>query len=311
MNPFLRHYIAVDIAKETLCVLSTAGSIECPNQLEGFERLKEELVDRVENAFLVFEATGGYERALMKFLRTHQLPFALVNPARVRHFARSEGTRAKTDPLDAKMLLRFAQEKNPAPTPVPDPLREQLASLLDRRHHYSEQLAREKNRRHHHNEWIEASIARSIAFIEAEIKELDAQIEALLDSAPPLQANAKRLISVIGVGPMTAWTLLAYMPELEHLKRNQVVALAGLAPFNRDSGKQRGRRRIQAGRAKVRRCLYMAAQTAARHNPVIRDYVKGLIERGKHYKEAIVAAMRKILLCLQSLLKNPHFILGS
>jgi transposase len=255
---------------------------------------------------VVCEATGGYERKLLDFLFKRQIPVSLINPVRLRAFARSEGVRAKTDPIDTRMIMRFAHEKNPPPTLPLTPVRQQLVALLDRRSHLTEQLAREKNRIHRDNGWIKAYIERAIVFVQNELKRIDEEIESLIESDAKLQEQSKRMQSVKGVGKITAWTLLAYLPELEHLGRNQVVALAGLAPFNRDSGKFKGRRRIQAGRAKVRRCLYMAAQTAAQHNDVIKAYVEGLVARGKHYKMAMVAAMRKLLIHLQSIIREDQ-----
>lgn len=310
MNPRNIDYIAIDIAKASLAVRTQSACQELGHDQRAFALLKKRFIDSSQNPFVVFEATGGYERELMRFLRKHEVPFRLLNPALVRAFARSEGVRAKTDPIDAEMLLRFARQKRPTPTPAPQPRREQLASLMDRRAHLSEQLAREKNRLEKGNEHLRQSLHRMIAFIEEELLCLDAHIEALVQSDQTMSAQATRMQKVKGVGKITAWTLLAYLSELSHISRNQGVALAGLAPYNRDSGPFKGKRFIQAGRAKVRRCLYMAAKTAARHNPLIREYVRGLVARGKHYKEAIVAAMRKLLICIQSLLKNPNFELG-
>ena len=144
-----------------------------------------------------------------------------------------------------------------------------------------------------------------------ELARIDGQIRELVKENEPLRAKAQILATVKGVGEVTTWTLLAYLSEMTHLSRNQLVALAGLAPYNRDSGKSRSKRFIQGGRAKVRKCLYMAARTAARHNPVIKAYVEGLLARGKPYKCALVAAMRKLLIHLQSLLKKHQLALAS
>ncbi len=252
----------------------------------------------------------SYERELMAVLFQNDIPVSLLNPARVRAFAHSEGLKAKTDPLDAKMLLRFALEKRPSPSLPPEPARQELAALLDRRSQLTEQIAREKNRLHKSPKNIRRSIEKMIRFIEKELKAIDARIRKLIASQQQMQQQCETMQQVSGVGETTAWTILAYLSEIDRLGRNQIVALAGVAPYNRDSGKTRGKRSIQAGRAKVRKCLYMAAQSAAVHNPVIKAYVDGLRKRGKPYKCAIVAAIRKLLIHLQSLIKNNQINLA-
>ncbi len=297
------HLVAVDIAKDTLQIQSPQlGSFNVGNDEAGLRQLLKRL-QSLENPFVVCEATGGYERSLLNALHQRGIAVALINPSRLRAFALSEGIKAKTDPIDARMILHFAQQKQLTPTPPPDPSTRELAALLDRRSHLTEQQAREKNRLQNSSKLIAASIKRMLRCIEKELASIDAQIEKLVAADPSLAAKAKTLQSVKGVGKVTTWTILAYLNEMPHLGRNQLVALAGVAPFNRDSGKTSAKRSIFAGRAKVRRCLYMAAQTAAMHNPVIKPYVQGLIARGKPYKCAIVAAMRKLLIHLQSLLK--------
>lgn len=260
---------------------------------------------------VVCEATGGYERKLLTALHRAKLPVCLVNPSRVRAFATSEGIRAKTDPIDAQVLLRFAQEKKLRPTPPPHPGQQKLAALLDRRNHLTEMITQEKNRLPNSVPLIHPMIRKMIGLIQSQLKSLEARLKNLLAQQEGFQEIDQTIQSVKGIGPVTSWTLMAYLSEITSLGRNQVVALAGLAPFNRDSGKFRGKRRLQAGRGKVRKCLYMAAQTAARFNPVIRDYVNRLVERGKPYKCAMVAAMRKLLIHIRSLLKEKGFSLAN
>jgi transposase len=259
------------------------------------------------HALVVCEATGGYERPLLSALFGAKVPFALVSPARVRAFAASEGIRAKTDPIDAKVLWRFAQEKQLQPTPAPSPASIKLAALNDRRAHLTEHIAREKNRLEKGCALLRPSIQRMLKCLERELQRIEADIRALIQADPALTEKVTRCTSVKGVGEVTAWAILAYLGEITKLSRNKLVALAGLAPFNRDSGNTQRKRRIIGGRAKLRKALYMAAHTAAIHNPVIRQYVKALRDRGKPYKSAIVAAMRKLLLHLQSILKKPEF----
>lgn len=296
-------YVAIDIAKATLQVQDDQKSYVIDNTPQGHQKLLQAL-QRLAHPLVVCEATGGYERGLLQSLRRAGLPVALVNPSRVHAFARSEGSRAKTDQIDAKMILAFARSKQLQPMRVPSEQQLDLAALLDRRGHLVEQLTREKNRLQNSETFILRSIKRMIKILEKEIDALEQALTKLIDSDPALQTRCQLIQSVKGVGRVTAWTLLANLSEMELLQRNQLVALAGLAPFNRDSGKFAGKRSIIGGRAKVRACLYMAAHTAASCNPVIAPYVKKLRDRGKPYKCAIVAAMRKLLLHIQSLLKN-------
>lgn len=299
------NYIAIDIAKVTLEVCTETFSGSFPYDNKGLKALIKK-IHKVADAFVICEATGGYERNLLEILHAKDIPVALTNPARVRAFAQSEGVKAKSDPIDAKMLLRFAQEKKPKPTPPPSPERRDLEALMDRREQLTGELAREKNRLKMGRPRTIASIKKMIVFLDKEIAKIEEEIRKLIDEHDELKEQDSKMQAVTGVGSVTSWTILAFLPEITDLSRNEIVALAGIAPFNKDSGKTTGRRSIQAGRAKVRRCLYMAAQTAAQHNEVIKAYVNGLKARGKHYKMAIVAAMRKLLIHLQSILKNPQ-----
>lgn len=296
-------YIAIDIAKDTLQVQTRSENQALGYDYEGIERILSLAKER-EGALVVLEASGGYERRLMDVLMDEAVPFALVNPRRIRGFAASEGVRAKTDPIDAKLIWRFAQEKKLQPSQIPQGNRAELVELLDRRGQLSGQLAREKNRRQKSSPRLLPLIETMIKTIQEQIAQIDKRMEEIVESDHRLKWQSARMQSVTGVGPVTSWTILAYIGEIEHLSRNKLVALAGVAPFNRSSGLYEGKRTIQAGRAKVRRCLYMAARTAAIHNGVINPYVARLVKRGKPYRCAIVAAMRKLLIHIQSLLKK-------
>lgn len=301
-NPDPIHYVAIDVSKATLEVRDDHRAFSLGNDPKGHRELLSHLKN-CNNPLVVFEASGGYERGLLQALHKAAIPLAMVNPARVRAFARSEGVRAKTDPIDTKMILAFARSKALRAMETPSETCLKLAALLDRRGHLVEQVAREKNRLQNSESFILRSIKRMIKILEKEIDNLDRAIDQVVGSDPGFKSRSQIIQLVRGVGKITAWTLLAYLSEIEHLNRNRLVALAGIAPFNRDSGKISGKRTIQGGRAKVRKCLYMAAHTAATCNPVIAAYVKGLRDRGKPYKCAIVAAMRKILIHIQSLIK--------
>ena len=299
------HYVAIDVSKATLQVQDDTKSFSVENTSSGHAELLLHLKG-CQKPLVVYEASGGYERGLAAFLRQKDIAAAMLNPAQVRAFARSEGVRAKTDPIDTRMILAFAKSK--AIQAIEAPCQESLkmAALLDRRHHLVEAMTREKNRLQNSEALIHRSIQRMIKVLQKEIDLIDKAISKTVDSNTKLKSRAQTMQSVQGVGKVTAWTLLAYLSEMDQLGRNKLVALAGIAPFNRDSGRFSGKRSIQGGRAKVRKCLYMAAHTAASCNPVIAAYVQGLRDRGKPYKCAIVAAMRKLLIHLQSLIKKSQ-----
>lgn len=308
MNTQKYTVIAIDIAKLSLQVQTENTSFELTNDALGHEELRKRL-NRLERPYVACEATGGYERPLVRMLYDADIAVSVINPALVRAFARSEGVKAKTDPIDAKLLLKFAQSKELRLSQRPDPAREKLGALMDRRTHLSATLTREKNRLEKQPIHTRELIEKSIAFLEDQIEEVDTLIDETICQNEALSQSVDRITEVKGVGKTTAHALLAYMPELETLSRAQLISLAGLAPFNKDSGTTKQKAFIHGGRAKIRRCLYMAAQSAARFNPVIKEYVSKLITRGKPYKSALVAAMRKILICIQSLIKNPNFSL--
>ena len=306
-----RTIVAIDIAKENLQGLIESSPFTLPNDLRGFSRLCQRISGCIKKPLVVCESTGGYERALLAFLHSRGIDVALVNPARIRAFAKSEGIKAKTDPIDTEMIMRFATSKNLRILPVPDKRRQKLSAWLDRRKQLSDEVARERNRLQKAPSCIQASIEQMIRFIEEQINEIDQRLNDLIEADPQLKHQREVITSIKGVGDITAWHVLAELPEIKDITRNQLVALVGLAPFNRDSGKKNGKRYIQGGRAKIRKCLFMATTSAARFNPVIAPYVKKLKERGKPHKCAIVAGMRKLLLHIQSELKNNELILVS
>lgn len=299
-----KNYIAIDIAKDSLAVASDSFNGSFPYTESGLNKLLKK-IKALDCALVVCEATGGYERKLMSLLFEQDIAVALVNPARARAFAKSEGTKAKTDPIDAEILLRFAKSKDLRPTPAPSKQQQSLQALMDRRSQLTESLAREKTRLQKSPQSIQESIEKMIAFTEQELEVIEKQIKKIIQADQSMNRQSLIMQTVSGIGETTAWSILAYLGEIQSFGRNQLIALAGVAPYNRDSGKFKGKRRIQGGRAKVRKCLYMAAQSAAVHNPHIKVYVDRLRAKGKPYKCAIVAAMRKLLIHLQSLLKNP------
>lgn len=310
MNPNLPDYIAVDLGKSNLRLQSQSMELDIENNKSGFRELLGH-AGGLKNPLVVMEATGGYERPLMRFLAKSHIAMVLVNPSWVRSFAASEGQRAKTDPIDAELLLRFAREKKLRSLPPSAPHQIKLTELMDRRDQLAAEIAREKDRLEKQPQYTQASIKKVLRMLERERGAIEKRIEALIGAHEELAEASKAMQSVAGVGKITAWTLLTHLPEITKINRNQLVALAGLAPYNRDSGKTSRKRRICAGRAKVRKCLYMATMTAAIHNDHIKLYVERLRSRGKPYRCAIVAAMRKLLLHLQSVLRKHKIMLAA
>lgn len=302
-------YIAIDIASKSLRVQTAHSGFEAPNTAAGFAAILRK-TRRLERRHFVFEATGGYERELLCYLHDRGETLSLVSAARVRAFAGSEGVRAKTDPIDARMILRFAQEKRPRPTPAPSQKQRDLQALVDRREQLSEQLKRERTRLPKSAPGVREMVQESVDFLKEQIARVDARIRELVESDQPMLAAYEVLIAIKGFGPVTCWTIIAHLPEITSFRRAEIVALAGLAPYNRDSGDRQGPRSIFGGRAKVRRCLYMAAMAAAKHNEIIKRYVDGLRERGKPYRVALVAAMRKMIVHAHALLKKSEISLA-
>ena len=277
MNTKNKTIIAIDIGKQSLQIQSKYQSFAVNNDSKGYAQLLK-TITKADQAHIVCEASGGYERPLVRMLHKQQIDVSVVNPAKVRAFAKSEGVQAKTDPIDAKLLLKFAEGKSLRLSSCPGPVREEISELMDRRSQLSEALTKEKNRLEKQPVYLTKWIQKSISFLKKQIDLMDNRIKELIESNAELTKRVKAMTSIKGVGTTTAYTILAYLPELETLSRGQLISLAGLAPFDRESGKTKKKAFIHGGRAKVRKCLYMAAQSAATHNPVIKAYVSNLDE---------------------------------
>ncbi len=308
MNTKNHDLVAVDVAKDTLCVLSEGHLSKVANAPRGLDGFVQYL-GKLHCPWVFCEATGGYERALVDRLHKIGILVTVINPALLRHFARSEGVKAKNDPIDTRMILRFAQQKNLAPTPPPQ--RPELTALMDRRTHLSDELTREKTRLQNSSIRIHDSIRRSIRFLERELTRIEQAIKKLVKLDECAHKAAVLMQQTSGVGPVTVWAILAYLPEITQLNRNRIVAMVGLAPFDRDSGRYKGTRHICGGRHKVRNILYMAAMTACVHNPIIKQYAQRCATRGKDNKWIYTAVMRKLIIHLQHVLKNNQICLVS
>jgi len=302
-------YIGVDISKESLEVCLPSGKRTLPFTPSGMLSLGKALRS-LESPHVICEATGGYEKALLEDLWENGIAVSLVNASRVRNFAKSEGLKAKSDPIDAHVLTRFGEEKRPRRCDPPTPERKKMIELLDRRAQLSDMIAQEKNRAQKAPPSLEESYLQVLNTLEQELERTDQQLEKCVRSNETLRKNDELFRSVKGIGAVTSWSILAYLGDITQFGRNQLVALVGVAPFDQDSGTHKGRRRIEGGRAKVRRALYMAAQSAAAHNPVIKPYVARLKERQKPHKVALTAAMRKMIIHLHSIAKKQKLSLA-
>lgn len=301
-------FVGIDVSKDSLDVhiLPSKEHFQVNFDQEGIVQIIQKLQSLQQLQVIVMEATGGYEQQLASELCLAELDkISIVNPRYVRDFARASRQLAKTDRIDAKILALYGQTFKIQPQPLPDPAQRRLKNLVSRRQQLVKTRTAENNRlKQTVDTWIKASLNRIIAPLDQEIKTIDQQIQQTIKQNPTWYDKAKSLTKIKGVGDTTAFSLLACMPELGSLNRRKIAALAGLAPFNRDSGKFRGKRMICGGRANVRKTLYMPALVASQCNPSIRDFYLKLTNAGKPKKLALTACMRKMLIILNANLKN-------
>ena len=297
-------YVGVDVAKATLQVFLEGAQASFTNTPAGRRALCQKL-QPLANAQVVCEATGGYEQALVQALHKTRLSVSVVNPAQVRAAAQAKGQRAKTDKIDARMLTEYGQLYQPAPTPALSQSQRQLVALIGWLHQLVEAQAIAKTQAEHHTDrFVRQQHQALLEHYEAQIKATEAKLHQLLKADPQLQQRAQALDAIEGVGLRTALVVLSHMPELGYLNRQEVAALAGLAPWTRDSGTLKGIRCIGGGRPEVRVALYMCALSAVRHNPILREFYQRLIAKGKPGKVALTAVMRKLLVYMNHKLKT-------
>lgn len=299
-------FIGIDVSKQLLevAIHQQDYQFRCANKASAFGALIAELIGW-RPALIVLEATGGLERAVVAALHGAGLPVVVVNPRQVRDFARALGQLAKTDPLDARVLAHFASAVKPPLRPIKSQDEQELDALSGRRDQLVEMLTDEKNRRASAaSDSVREEIEGHIDWLTDRIAELDQQRKKLLKCSAAWQTKDDILQSTPGIGPVVSFSLLAELPELGLLNRQEISKLVGVAPLNRDSGQQRGSRHIFGGRAHVRKVLYMAALTATRCNPVIKEFYQRLRARQKPFKVAIIACMRRLLAIINLMVRN-------
>ena len=303
MAPSTDVNVGIDVAQRRLdvAVHPTGATWTVRRTRGGLHRLRARLA-ALQPARVVLEASGGYERAVVAALA--RLPVVVVNPRQTCDFARALGILAKTDRLDARGLARFAATVQPPLRPQPSKAERRLQTLGRRRHQLVKARVTEQQQRHHLEPAELAGSDAFLAVVTRLIQQADRDLAAVVQADPTLRPRAAWLQSIPGIGPVTAATLLAERPELGRCSRQQVAALVGVAPFNRDSGAWRGRRSIWGGRARVRAALYMATLTAVRHNPRLRASYQRLLAAGKPPKVALTACMRKLLVICNALCKD-------
>jgi len=309
-NPSILH-VGLDVAKLSL-QLHLAGSFHSlANDPKGQVQLLK-LLRSHPQAHVICEATGGYEQPVVQALQAADIPVSIIEASRVRYFARAQGQRAKTDPIDAAVLTRYGATFKPAPTPGLSPQQQQLAAVAQRRRQLIHSRTMETNRADHYTDAFCRRQHRQLQkLMEKQIDQCDQLIITLIAADAELAWKAKRLQAIPGVGPVVAATALAELPELGKLNPQTAAALAGVAPYNRDSGELKGVRHISGGRRTVRCALYMATLSAVRHDRILKAFYTRLRAAGKKPLVAITACMRKLVVLMNHLLKNENFQLAS
>ena len=306
MNPN-KAYAGVDVSAThlDLAVLPSGEERRFTNDGKGIKALTEHLAC-MGAVLVVLEATGGMEVAVVSQLAVAEVEVVVVNPRQVRDFARATGKLAKTDALDAQVLARFGEAVKPAVRPLPDAAVLELRGLVTRRHQLMKMVTAERNRLPTASHQVQPGIKEHIQWLKDRIKDVDKDLRDSIRSSPLWRDQENLLRSTPGVGPVVSSVLLAKLPELGTLNRQQIGALVGVAPLNRDSGVFRGKRKVWGGRAPVRAALYMAALVATRHNPVIKAFYQRLLQAGKPKKVALTACMRKLLTILNVMVRDQR-----
>ena len=298
--------VGIDVSKDRLDVaVRPSGEVfAIERNPAGLEQLTLRL-GALSPKLVALEASGGFETIVVAALAAARLPVVVVNPAQIRAFAKAVGQRAKTDPIDAGVIAHFAEATKPEPRPLPDEATQLLADLVARRRQILEMAVAERQRQKRVTvPHLRKSIVRLLKALERELASADTDINDAVRGSPAWREKDDLLASVPGVGPTIARTLIAELPELGQLSRRQAAALAGLAPFTRQSGQWRGRSFIGGGRTAVRTVLFMGAMVAKRHNPVLKVFFDRLVAAGKPRMIALIAVARKLLTMLNAILRD-------
>ena len=298
-------FVGVDVSKAHLDV-GVSGSKETSrfaNSEAGISELVRGLLER-SPALVVMEATGGFEVPAAAALAAAGIAVVIANPRQVRDFARATGQLAKTDTIDAHVLALFGERVRPPVRALPDEAARELDAIIGRRRQIIDMITAEKNRLGFALKPVQKGIRKHIRWLERQLSDVDADLDRLIRESPVWKAKNDLLRDVPGVGPNLARTLIAELPELGHLTDKEIAALAGVAPFPRESGLMRGKRMVWGGRTSVRTALFLSAWSASRWNPVIRVFYQRLRAKGKPPKVALVACMRKLLVILNAMLRD-------
>jgi transposase len=302
-TPIEKRYIGIDVSKATLdvFVLPDKKYFQVANNQRGFQKLMKQIGSNVS---VVLEASGGYEKALVKALSAIDIAVAVVNPRKIRAFAKASGQLAKTDHIDAQIIASFAEKMRPRVSMVNRPAQDKLAAANARESQLNEMIVMEKNRLDKATAEIKKSIARHIKYLEKELDSIRKDIKKHIESDQENKRKNRLLKTIKGVGDAVSASVLANLPELGQLSAKEISALAGLAPYNRDSGTLRGKRTIWGGRPAVRCMLYMSALVATRYNARIKAYYMRLLTIGKRKKVALIACAHKILIIMNAMIAN-------
>ena len=297
--------LGVDISKEWIDahLLPSGDTWRVSNDAKELQSWAEQLPDGI--AIAVLEATGGLEIQTAAALAQATIPTAIVNPKQVRSFAQAMGQKAKSDPIDAKIIALFGEKIQPRAKTLPDEDQAALKELLARRRQLVADKVAEQNRfGHMRSKDAQKSINEHIQWLTRQIEKIDQKLDDTIKKSPLWLAKEQLLISIPGIGPQTARTMLAIMPELGQLNRREIASLAGLAPYTRESGKWKGKRFIGGGRSEVRAALYMAALSSTRRDSAFSNFYRSLRDQGKPHKVAITACMRKILTVMNAVMRD-------
>ena len=299
--------VGIDVGKATLdvCVYETDLHWQDSNTDEGVHRLVKRL-KRYQLTRVLVEATGGYERRFVEAACEHDLPVIIVQPIQVRQFARAQGVFAKTDKMDARLIAEYGVKLQPPTKVLASKKVRLIRDLLARKRQLTAMRTMEINRHHKAAKHLCSSHRRLIKWLDNDIESVTVRLVKEVSGVEAWQRTYKIISSVPGIGDGVAYTLLGELPELGQLSNRQIAALCGLAPFNRDSGKMKGKRRIRGGRASIRTVLFIAMLSAIQHNSVVKQFYKHLVDQGKNKKVAITACMRKIITILNTMVRNDQ-----